>query len=202
MKKDRIVPDSVDWWNMRVRSCGRTPAAADYSEWTTVRRFAAVGRWICGRGRVADICGGVGLLRSHVPSISYYSLYDWSEEAVALAVADRKRVVKVPDDLGVVCDDLDEDKIDWAVVVGAFVLDCLFDEWENVVRRLLGSVRCGVIANFAAANADHEHEDYLRPVMPSHICRAVEDLRPTIDQSYLPHEFMVVVHRREFSWFD
>jgi hypothetical protein len=191
---------NVEWWNEKAKKHGRTAAASGYSEWSTPKRFGAVAKHLGARDRVADMFAGVGLLEMTHGPFERYVAFDFAESALKQARADLHVRYTMPEDFGMALSVCKEEKIDWIVFCGGFMFELVIGERNPVdfVREAFKVARVGVIANFASSHVEHESDLLSYDAMD--VCNQLRDLRPSLDQSYLPHEFMICVQHPKKDW--
>lgn len=188
---------SQEWWNARIKKHGKSYASADLSQWSSVRRFASIAKWT-DEDSVADICGGVGLLKPYLDG--KYMLVDFSLNALGLADADIKMFAEMPRDYDKVLAQCVDEKIDWIVFCSVFVVPEAFCDVPPrvVMRKAFDVARIGVIGNYRDEAWPCEPRLNAYDVVEE--MAALADLNPSLDRTFMPNEFNIILKHPDSDW--
>jgi len=174
-----------------------------YSPWSTFRRFNEISRHIDNSSRVADLFAGAGTLEIMHGPYKYYLACDWSETGLSYARADKKIIydATIKYDRDDVLKECKNDNIDWIVLCGVFMIGELVEKINvfEFIRECYNTSNKGVIVNFGS-----DENVYLKPhgriYKPIKVMKELADLKPSIIQNYLPHEYLAVLEKPKRDW--
>ena len=174
-----------------------------YSQWSTFRRLGEISKHIENNSRVADLFAGAGTLEYIHGPYNYYFACDWSESGLELTRADKKIKYDVCNrkQRKEVLSECKNENIDWIVLCGAFMLNNIINNVNvfEFLRECLSVAKKGVIANFGSDESIY-NGDYSSVLRPSEVIVKLDDLKPTIIQNYLPHEYLLKLEHPKKDW--
>jgi hypothetical protein len=117
-----------------------------------------------------------------------------------LSRADRKVLYDINENPEVALSACAEEDVDWIVLCGGFMMRHIAENVDPIefMDKCFKIAKRGVIANFAS---DHLGcEPYLYTHSFIEILSGLSKHRPSLDNSYLPHEFLVTLNHPQRDW--
>ena len=173
-----------------------------YSTWSTVRRFAAITKKVNKNTRVAELFAGAGNFELFEGPFDYYLACDFAEVPLELSRADRKIKYDILKNPEVALNACVEDNIDWIILCGGFPMRHIAEKIDppTFMEKCFKIAKRGVIANFGSDYSHIKWQSYMYAHSPIEILTRLSKYHPSLDQSYLPHEFLVTIEHPQRDW--
>ena len=197
---DQSHIDKVEFWNDKCVAHGSE--FNGYSQWSTVRRFKAISRKMDKQSRVAELFAGAGNFELYEGPFNFYLACDWAEKPLALSRADRKVKYDITKDFETALSACAEEKIDWIVLCGGFMMRHIGENVDpvSILKKCFDVAKIGVVANFQSDQIAYPPGHECFGHNPLELLQQLTPLRVSLDQGYLPHEFLITLEHPQKDW--